>query len=281
MHRNVFFVSDGTGITAESLGQSLLSQFTTPDFTLQTLPYVDTTEKAADVLNTLHHSFQVDGTRPILFMTVLNDEISAMMHASQAYVIDLFRTVLPDLGREIGTQPLYQTRQQRSTHSNNSYYQRIEATQFALDNDDGIHIRHYDKADIILIGVSRSGKTPTCIYLGLQFGIFAANYPLTEEDLDDGLCLPSSLHPYREKLFGLTILPSRLSGIRHERKPYSRYASIRQCMHEVTRLEKIYSQENIPYINSTDSSIEEIATRIMDVCGFNRFDRRQPSMSQG
>ena len=270
MHRNVFFISDGTGITAESFGQSLLAQFTGPEFRYVTLPYVDTIEKATQALETINQPQGVDGTQPILFMTVLNEEVSCMMHASGAYVIDLFQTFLPGLEQEFGQHPLYRAGQKRSTHSNSSYHRRIEAVQFALENDDGCRTRNYDRADIILLGVSRSGKTPTCIYLGLQFGIFAANYPITEEDLELTTRLPAPLKPYCQKLFGLTIHPGRLSGIRHERKPNSRYASSQQCQHEVFSVEQMYRQENIPSINSTDYSVEEIATRIMAMTGLER-----------
>lgn len=270
MHRNVFFISDGTGITAESFGQSLLAQFTGPEFHHSTLPYVDNLEKATLALKVIHNSQKQDGTQPILFMTVLNEEVSQLMHASGAYVIDLFKTFLPGLEQEFGQHPLYRAGQKRSTHSNNTYHRRIEAVQFALDNDDGCRTRNYDRADIILLGVSRSGKTPTCIYLGLQFGIFAANYPITEDDLVDSIRLPKLLEPHHHKLFGLTIHPGRLAGIRHERKPNSRYASSQQCQYEVFSVEQIYRQKKIQSINSTDYSVEEIATRIMAMTGLER-----------
>lgn len=270
MYRNVFFISDGTGITAESFGQSLLAQFEEPHFHHITLPYVDTTEKAISALKNIHDSQQVDDSQPILFMTVLNEDVSMMMHASGAYVIDLFKAFLPGLENELGYHPLYRAGKKRSTQSNSGYYRRIEAVQFALDNDDGARTRSYDKADIILLGVSRSGKTPTCIYMGLQFGVFAANYPITEEDLEQGIKLPGILEPFRNKLFGLTIQPSRLTGIRNERKPNSRYASSQQCQYEVSSVEQMYRQESIQFINSTDYSVEEIATHIMALTELER-----------
>ena len=270
MHRHVYFISDGTGITAESFGQSLLAQFTQPHFTHVTLPYIDNLDKAAEALQTIEAARQKDGLPPILFLTVLNEDVRTCLNASGAYVIDLFHTFLPGLEHEFGQQPLYQAGKKRSMYSNNSYYRRMEAVQYALDNDDGCHTRHYDKADIILLGVSRSGKTPTCIYLGLQFGIHAANYPITEEDLEQGLQLPATLEPFREKLFGLTIHPDRLASIRYERKPESRYASSQQCQYEVSGVEQLYRKEKIPVINSTDYSVEEIATRIMALTGLER-----------
>jgi regulator of PEP synthase PpsR (kinase-PPPase family) len=149
------------------------------------------------------------------------------------------------------------------------YKSRIDAVHFALDNDDGARTRHYDMADIILIGVSRSGKTPTCIYLALQYGIRAANYPITEDDLDDNR-LPSVLKQYRSKLFGLMISPDRLVAIRHERKANSRYASFQQCQMELRAIQGIYTSQGIPSIDVSEMSVEEIATRIIQSTGLKR-----------
>ena len=270
MERSVFFISDGTGITAESFGQSLLAQFSGPTFCHHTLPYIDTREKAVKALMQITEAHQAEKVQPIIFMTVLNEEVSQLMHTSGAYIIDLFSTFLPGLEIELGSHPLYTVGKKRSTTSSDSYHRRIEAVQFALDNDDGARFRHYEKADIILLGASRSGKTPTCIYLGLQFGIFAANYPITEDDLDKGTKLPDVLKLHKERLFGLTINPVRLVGIRNERRPNSRYSSARQCQYEVHAVEQIYRQEQISYIDTTEFSVEEIATRIMDQAKLNR-----------
>jgi regulator of PEP synthase PpsR (kinase-PPPase family) len=146
---------------------------------------------------------------------------------------------------------------------------RIDAVNFALDNDDGSKIKHYDKADIILVGVSRSGKTPTCLYLALQFGIKAANYPLTEEDLQN-FSLPDVLKPHKHKIFGLTIDPERLAAIRNERKANSRYASLAQCYYETEEVEHLYQQEQISFLSTTDLSVEEISTKIMQKAKIKR-----------
>ena len=270
MERSVFFISDGTGITAESFGQSLLAQFSGPTFRHNTLPYIDTPEKAVRTLTLIKETHRHEVVQPIVFMTVLNEEVSKLLHTSGAYIIDLFATFLPGLEMELGSHPLYTVGKKRSTTSSDSYHRRIEAVQFALDNDDGARIRHYEKADIIVLGASRSGKTPTCIYLGLQFGIFAANYPITEDDLDKGIKLPDFLRPHKARLFGLTINPARLSGIRNERRPNSRYSSVRQCQYEVQMVEQIYNQEQISYIDTTEFSVEEISTQIMDQANLTR-----------
>ncbi|WP_263079114.1 kinase/pyrophosphorylase [Endozoicomonas sp. Mp262] len=271
MQRNVFFVSDGTGITAESFGQSLLAQFEGMTFRHTTLPYVNDRQKASEALALIQSTIAGDSASPIVFMTVVDDEVRSVLSECIAYTVDLFATFMPGLEKEIGLHALNRIGQKRSTCSSESYHRRIEAVQFALDNDDGAKTRHYDKADIILLGASRSGKTPTCIYLGLQFGIFAANYPITEEDLEEGVRLPKTLSTYRPRLFGLTIDPDRLANIRNERKPDSRYSSGRQCQYEVRSIEHLYQTERINYINTTEYSVEEIATRIMALA---RLDRR-------
>ena len=270
MQRTVFFVSDGTGITAESFGQSLLAQFEGYEFQHVTCPYIDSAEKTAEIIGQIHNTHKLEQIQPIVFMTVLIEEVSEALHQSGAYIVDLFKTFLPGLEQQLGEHPLYKPGKKRSTTHSHSYHRRIEAVQFALDNDDGARTRHYDKADIILLGASRSGKTPTCIYLGLQFGIFAANYPITEEDFEGRLTLPKPLEPYREKLFGLTINANRLAGIRHERRPNSRYSSSQQCQYEIQTIEQLYRRQNIKYLNTTDSSIEEIATRVMSLTDLRR-----------
>ena len=264
MKRSVFFVSDGTGITAESFGQSLLAQFEGLEVRHTTLPYINNVTKASEALALIQSATVSDDAPPLLFMTVVDDEVHTILQECTAYTVDLFASFMPGLEKELGKHALYRIGQKRSTASGNeTYHRRIEAVQFALENDDGTHTRHYEKADIILLGASRSGKTPTCIYLGLQFGIYAANYPITEDDLEEGIRLPKFLTAYKAKLFGLTIDPERLAGIRHERKPNSRYASNRQCQYEVRSIEHLYEQSSVKYINTTDYSVEEIATRIM------------------
>ena len=271
MERSVFFVSDGTGITAESFGQSLLAQFEGMTFVHTTLPYVNNRKKATEALSAIQSAHVDEAALPIIFMTVVNEEVRGILQNCFAYTVDLFATFMPGLEKEFGLHALNRIGQKRlTTSSSENYHRRIEAVQFALENDDGIRTRHYEKADIILLGASRSGKTPTCIYLGLQFGIFAANYPIAEEDFEEGVRLPASLKPYRARLFGLTIEPTRLAGIRNERKPGSRYASSRQCQYEVRSIEHLYQQENINHINTTDYSVEEISTRIMALAKLER-----------
>ena len=150
-----------------------------------------------------------------------------------------------------------------------AYATRIDATNFALANDDGSVVRDYERADVIMVGVSRSGKTPTCLYMAMQYGIFAANYPLTDDDLESRR-MPGALEAHSRKLFGLTIRPDRLQQIRNERRPDSRYSSAAQVAFEVRAAESLFERFAVPFIDATEVSIEEIATRILDRMGIER-----------
>ncbi len=269
MKRTAFFISDGTGLTAEALGHALLAQFEKIDFEKITVPYVDDEDKARDLVERINTAAEADGARPLVFDTIVNGQIRSLIDTSEGFMIDIFGTFLSPLERELESSSSYTVGKSHSINNESSYERRIEAVNFALDNDDGARTRHYADADLILVGASRSGKTPTCLYLALQYGIKAANYPITEEDLDDQK-MPAALRPHREKLFGLTIEPERLATIRNERRPNSRYSSMKQCMLEIEEIELMYKRERIPYLNTTAYSVEEISTRIMVTTGLKR-----------
>ncbi|MGQ3892266.1 posphoenolpyruvate synthetase regulatory kinase/phosphorylase PpsR [Legionella sp. CNM-4043-24] len=269
MKRRVFMISDGTGITAENLGNSLTTQFENIEFEKTTLPYIDTRQKAEAVVEQLNKSYKETGVKPLVFMTLINSEVAATIRDSHASAFDLFNTFLGPLEAELGVKSSYTVGRTHGVADNKAYTNRIEAVDYALMHDDGVQIRGYDKADIILIGVSRCGKTPSCLYMALHFGVMAANYPFTEDDLTS-FRLPELLRPYKSKLFGLTIDPERLQHIRTERRPNSQYASAEQCRMEVAEVESMYRHENIPYLNSTRFSIEEIATKILSTAGIKR-----------
>lgn len=265
--RTIFFLSDRTGITAEALGLSLISQFEGIHFTQITLPFVDSTEKALAATNRIQQAMQADGERPILFATIVNPQIRAILEQSQAYYIDFFKNFIPGLEKELNVTSA--NIMGRSHGVTQTYNMRIEAVNFALSYDDGAKGSGYGSADVILVGVSRCGKTPTCLYLAMQYGIRAANYPITEEDLEN-FALPKVLQEHHTKLFGLTIDPKRLHTIRYSRKPNSRYSALDQCEKEVKAVEAIFRQEHIPFLNSTEMSIEELATKLMAICGLER-----------
>jgi len=269
MKRSIFFISDGTGITAETLGHSLLSQFEDVEFEELTMPYVDSVEKAWSAVHQINQLAEITGTRPIIIDTIVNKDIRDVIAKANGFMLDVFETFVGKLGTELCSQPANTVGKSHSIVNNETYNVRIEAVHFALDNDDGARTRHYDRADIILTGVSRSGKTPTSLYMALQFGVHVGNYPLTEDDFDD-LRLPSALKEHKKKLFGLIIDPDRLAAIRNERKANSKYASIQQCEMETRAVEALFNKENIPYINTTHLSIEEISTRILAMAGIKR-----------
>jgi hypothetical protein len=260
--RTVFFVSDGTGITAEMLGHSLLTQFEGTDFTQVTLPFVDSVAKAEACIGQINEAGKRSTGRPVVFSTLVNAEVREAIRRADAFMLDFFEGFLDPLEAELGTRSTYTIGRSHSAMDQKQYRHRIDAVNFALAHDDGVSTQDFAKADAILIGVSRSGKTPTCLYLGLQFGVKAANYPLIPEDFDR-MQLPQALEPYRTKLFGLSIAPERLSEIRCERRPNSHYADLENCRHEVKQAEFLMRREGVRWVNSTTKSIEEIASTIL------------------
>jgi regulator of PEP synthase PpsR (kinase-PPPase family) len=274
MKRKVFFLSDSTGITAENLGRSLLAQFPHIQFESVTKPFIDTQEKAQRIANEINQEAQTSASRPIVIDTILNTEASDLLRSCDCFYIDIFSTFLSPLEEELGVRSSHTVGhpaifKEDSRESDENYMQRIDAVHFALANDDGMHLHRYADADIILIGVSRTGKTPSSVYLGMQYGIKAANYPLIPDDLEMNK-VPNALKDHTKKLFGLTIRPARLAEIRNERKPNSQYAALRTCVDEIRQAEALYRQYRIPYIDTTLLSIEEIAARMLERAGIER-----------
>jgi regulator of PEP synthase PpsR (kinase-PPPase family) len=266
--RTVFFVSDQTGVTAETLGHSLLTQFDGLEFRPVTLPFVSTVDKAEEAVRRINRAAEEEGVRPIVFSTLVQDEVRSVVMRANGLVLDFFEAFVGPLERELNTRSTHRAGRAHGIADLAQYTTRINATNFALANDDGTG-GDYEHADVILIGVSRSGKTPTCLYMALQYGIFAANYPLTDDDLEAGT-LPARLEPHRRKLYALTIRPERLQQIRNERRPSSRYASPQQVQYEVRAAEAMFARYAIPVLDTTECSIEEIASRILNNTGIER-----------
>ncbi len=269
MSRSVFFLSDHTGITAETLGRSLLTQFEGVEFKQTSWPFLDSEEKAQQAVSRINRAAREDGSRPLVFSTLVNPDVRKVIMTCQAAVFDFFDAFNDRLETELGQPAQHVSGRSHGMGDFAAYTARIDALNYSLANDDGVMTSNYPAADIILVGVSRSGKTPTCLYLALQFGILAANYPLTEEDLTKGL-LPKQLDPYRDRLFGLTIDPDRLQQIRRERYPDSRYATMEQCRYELNAVETLYRREAVQFLNTTTMSIEEIAATIIQRTGIQR-----------
>ncbi|OXL23034.1 pyruvate, water dikinase regulatory protein [Psychrobacter sp. DAB_AL32B] len=267
--RTAFFISDGTAITAETLGRAILSQFASVPFETRVLPYVDNLERAEDAVEQINMAYQRDGLLPLVFDTIVNPEIREKINSAHSCNLDMYEGLIGRVAEETGVEPDGHSGHAHDNVDSETYKERIDAVHFALDNDDGARTRHYHAADIILIGVSRSGKTPTSLYLALQFGIRAANYPLTEEDLNDNQ-LPKALREHKHKLFGLIIDTDRLVKIRQERRAGSRYSSYQQCQQEQRAIQGIYTSQGIPSLDVSEMSVEEIATRILQMTGLKR-----------
>lgn len=260
MSYTAFYISDGTAITAEVIGHATLSQFKF-EVEQHTLPFIEYKEAALAVQKRINICKKATGVTPFVFFTFVDQELKQIIQQSDAVCFDVlqpFTEQIADLTENSPTPRLHRT------HSiqENSYDHRIEAINYALANDDGQTTQHYEDADVILVGVSRSGKTPTSLYLALQYGIKAANYPFIDEDMDN-LRLSGDLKKCKDKVFGLTIDPSRLAAIRNERRPNSKYSSVRQCRMELREVERLYKKEKLPFINSTQFSVEEISAKIM------------------
>lgn len=268
LKRTAFFVSDRTGITAEMLGHSLLTQFDRVSFTEITLPFVDSPQKAEDTVRQIDQTAQKDGARPLVFSTLVDQPIRSAIQRANAFYIDCFQVFIQPMEEELGVPSSHTVGKSHSVR-NNAYFGRIEAVNFALAHDDGQTTKDLANADVILVGVSRCGKTPTCLYMALQFGIRAANYPLIPEDFD-AKALPAAIRDFRSKLFGLTIRPDRLQRIRSERRPGSTYASLANCEHELREADRLMRQEGIPVLDTTSRSIEELATTILQQANLQR-----------
>ncbi len=256
MRRTIYFVSDGTGITAETIGHSVLTQFDGIDFDTFRIPFVDDEAKAQAAAIRIKTCHAQTGHRPIVINTVVDPALTEVLTSSGALMVDVFAPFIGPLEQELGTMRARHVNKAHGLVNFAEYEARINATNYA-------------DAEMILVGVSRSGKTPTCLYMALHYGVKAANYPLTDDDLDK-MELPARLRPHRDRLYGLTIDPQRLAQVRENRRPNSRYATLEQCRWELAQADKLFRRENIPVQNTTHTSIEEIASKILSALGIEK-----------
>jgi [pyruvate, water dikinase]-phosphate phosphotransferase / [pyruvate, water dikinase] kinase len=260
--RIVFFVSDRTGLTAETLGNTLLTQFDDVEFRKTTLPFVNTAERAALAVARINEAGKLATDRPLVFSTTVDDSIRTVLRAANGLFLDLFDGYIPAIEKELGQASTHTVGRVHGMIDTERYHSRIDAINFAMAHDDGLTQKDYERSDVILLAPSRCGKTPTCLYMAMQHGLFAANYPLTDEDLEQAR-LPELLLKYQNKLYGLTSSPERLHRVRSERRPGSRYASLEQCAYELRQAEQLFERHKIPCVNSADKSVEEIAVVVM------------------
>jgi len=268
MRRTIFYVSDGTGITAETIGHSVLTQFDSVEFDTYRIPFVDAEDKARAAAVRIKTVYAQSGARPIVVNTIMDQKLSDIVAESGALMLDVFAPFIGPLQDELGAPRSARVGKAHGLTDFTEYEARINATNYALTHDDGIDVNYAD-ADVILVGVSRVGKTPTCLYMALHYGVKAANYPLTEEDLDR-LEIPKRLLPHRPRLYGLSIDAQRLAQVREARRPGSRYAEVKQCRWELEQADKLFRRENIPVQNTTATSIEEIASKILAQLGIEK-----------
>ncbi len=267
--RAVFIISDSTGITAETFSHSVLSQFDQVQFEAQRVPFIDTPEKAAAVAERINQCATQKGEPPLVFSTLVNPQSVAQIRNAQCIFLDLFGTFVAPIEKALGMKSSHSVGRTHTGSQTAQYGRRIEAINFTLAHDDGQFVHGLREADVILVGVSRCGKTPTSLYLAMQYAVRAANFPLIPEDFERG-CLPGVLQGFRNKLFGLSIDPERLSEVRQERRPNSQYASLGQCHYEVSQAERLMRMENIPWLSTTSKSIEEISAKVLDQVGLDR-----------
>ncbi|MEL7310173.1 MAG: pyruvate, water dikinase regulatory protein [Pseudomonadota bacterium] len=267
--RTIFFISDQTGVTAETLGHSLMTQFKGEDFRQVTVPFVDSASRADELKRRIDQAAERDQHRPIVFSSLVHDDLREIIRESNGLYLDIFDAFVGTLEAELDAPASHAAGRAHGMSDADTYMKRIEATNYALANDDGGVTRNYEQADVILVGVSRSGKTPTCLYLALQYGVYAANYPITDDEFESGV-LPPRLLEHRGKLFGLTINARRLQQIRRERRAAGRYASAQQVNFELRAAAALFSKYRVPHVDTTEFSIEEIASRILEATGVER-----------
>lgn len=256
--RPVFFVSDHTGITAELIGKSLLSQFPGQRFSFVSLPFIDSQEKAENAAGRIEAELARSGLRPLVISTLTNPSLRQCIAGTDSLFLDIFPCFLEALETELGCPATPSLGQSHGMSDQPQYRARMDAVNFALAADDGLATDRYGQADLILVGVSRSGKTPTSLYMAMQYGLRVANYPLTPDDMEKN-DLPDKLLAHRAKLRGLTLSAQRLAQIRAERRPDSRYASLANCQAELLAAERMLRSAGIPITETTQRSVEEIA----------------------
>lgn len=275
--RKVFFVSDRTGLTAESYGKCLLAQFPELEFETITLAFVDTTEKALHAREQINQISLESNLKPVVFSTLVNDDEQYIIESANACVISLFHSFIGSLESFFGVESSHKQGVSRISFSDTTYQRRLDAIDFALTHDDGIRPDHYDDAEVILAGVSRCGKTPTSLYLAMNFSLKVANYPLTPEDLSSET-LPQCLTDNLDKLVGLTIKPVPLSRIRRQRRPDSDYSSLEICQAELEKAKSMFDKTGIAVFDTTDTSIEEISSRVVRALGLVRERVRESTL---
>ncbi len=258
----VFFLSDSTGISAETMGNALLIQFPELHFERTVIPFISSVEEARRVVRELDATLAASARTPLVFTTAASDAVRLELRTTKCPVIDFFDLHMQRVEAILDTRGVRLAARLHGVGDVQRYNSRMQAIEYTIEHDDGQSVRGLDKADVVLVAPSRCGKTPTAMYLALQHGLFVANYPIVEEDLDTNE-LPRPVRDLRERCFGLMTTPARLSAVRQERRPGSQYASVEQCTFELRRTEAMFAMHQVPVVDSSTKSVEEIATMIL------------------
>lgn len=262
--RAVFFVSNSTGITVETLGRSLLYQFSSTQFESHSLRFIDSIEKAKEAAQIINELAIKSGLPPIILSTLVKPELREILSDAQGLHLDIFDAFIAPIEKELGCEAKLGMGRVHGIGEDEYYSNRIDAVNYSLKTDDGVGATAYEQADVILVGASRTGKTPTSLYLAMHYGLRAANYPIVDEELDSH-SLPKPLKEYKNKVFGLLVTPERLQSIRTKRRADSQYSSLPQCQYEIRQTEALFQQQNIPYFDVSSMSIEEVSSNVMDM----------------
>ncbi len=260
--RPVFIVSDRTGVTAGTMTHTLLSQFPNIEFERHTIPFIDADDKLKSTIKQINHAYETHKVKPLVFTSFIDSKYIREFEKSEGVVIDLFKPFIDDLERHLHSDSSHEIGQAHGIVQEHDYMHRMDAINFSMQYDDGVKTGDYHKADLILVGVSRAGKTPTSLYMALHYGLYTANYPLADDDFEAGK-LPDDLIDSRDKLFGLSIDPFQLQKIRQKRRADSQYSSLSQCQKEVRQAQQFFRRYRIPHTDSTTMSIEELASLIV------------------
>jgi [pyruvate, water dikinase]-phosphate phosphotransferase / [pyruvate, water dikinase] kinase len=271
----VFFLSDSTGISAETMGNALLIQFPDVRFERTLIPFISSIEEARDVVARLDAVLDSGGRTPLVFATAASDEVRLELVKTRCPVIDFFGLHMERVESILETQGVHAAARLHGVGDIKRYNSRMQAVEYTIEHDDGQSLRSLDKADVVLLAPSRCGKTPTAMYLALQHGLFVANYPIVEEDLESSQ-LPRPVRHLRDRCFGLMTTPARLSAVRQERRPNSRYASLEQCTFELRQTEAIFKLHDLPVVDSATKSVEEISTMILQTLKTKTKPRPRP-----
>jgi regulator of PEP synthase PpsR (kinase-PPPase family) len=258
----VFFLSDSTGISAETMGNALLIQFPDLRFERTLIPFISSVEEARDVVSRLDRALEESPRAPLVFTTTANDDVRRELHRTRCHVIDFFDLHMRPVEQILQTRAARMPARLHGVGDIQRYNSRMQAIEYTIEHDDGQSVRSLEKAEVILVAPSRCGKTPTSMYLALQHGLFVANYPIVEEDLDITE-LPKPVRHLRERCFGLITSPQRLAAVRQQRRPDSRYSSLEQCTIELRRTAAMFERHRLPVIDSSTKSVEEISTLIL------------------